>query len=62
MAGSRKPQEDPIEAHNHLQREYFGRRIKSTMHPKQTPYVLRQVEEVIRFGALQPGERVLDVG
>ncbi|MCS7350064.1 class I SAM-dependent methyltransferase [Thermoflexus sp.] len=61
MARSRKPQEDPIEAYNRLQREYLGRRIQSTMYPKRTPYVLRRIEEVIRFGEFQPGERVLDV-
>ncbi|SNB52273.1 Methyltransferase domain-containing protein [Thermoflexus hugenholtzii JAD2] len=53
---------NPIEAHNRLQQEYFGRRIKPTMRPERTPYVLRQVEEVIRFGDLRPGEVILDVG
>ncbi|WP_448590860.1 methyltransferase domain-containing protein [Thermoflexus hugenholtzii] len=51
-----------IEIHNQRQREYFGRRIKRTMWPERTPYVIRQVDEVICFGDLRPGERILDVG
>ncbi|MCX7895722.1 MAG: methyltransferase domain-containing protein [Thermoanaerobaculum sp.] len=54
--------DDLIRAHNVLQREYFGQRIKKTMLPERTPYVLRQVAEVVRVGGLLPGERVLDVG
>lgn len=53
---------DQVEAHNQLQRAYYGERIKPSMKPARTPYVLRQVDEVIRFGRLRPGERVLDVG
>jgi SAM-dependent methyltransferase len=53
---------EPIEAHNKLQQEYFGHRIKRTMLPERTPYVVRQVEEVLRFGDLRPGETILDVG
>jgi len=53
---------EPIEAHNRLQQAYFGRRIKPTMRLERTPYVLRQIEEVIRFGDLRPGETILDVG
>lgn len=53
---------DPIAEYNRVQQEYFGQRIKKTMVPARTPYVLRQVEGVIRVGDLKPGEKVLDVG
>ncbi|MGC8916475.1 MAG: class I SAM-dependent methyltransferase [Thermoanaerobaculum sp.] len=53
---------DSIADYNRLQREYFGQRIKKTMLPVRTPYVQRQVTEVVRVGCLRPGEKVLDVG
>lgn len=49
------------EEHNRLQREYFSR-LKQTMLPGATPYLLRHVEEVLAFADLQPAERVLDIG
>jgi SAM-dependent methyltransferase len=45
------------------QRAYFARGAnKKTMLPGATPYVLRHIDEVLAFGGLQAGERVLDVG
>lgn len=54
--------EGQIARHNQLQREYFGRRVKPTMRPARTPYVMRHLQELIGFGALQPGDRILEVG
>jgi len=51
-----------IETHNRRQQDYFGARIKSTMRPDRTPYIIRQLEELIEFGSLHPGERILEVG
>jgi SAM-dependent methyltransferase len=44
------------------QRAYYARGARKTMLPGATPYVLRQIDEVVRVGQLRSGERVLDVG
>jgi SAM-dependent methyltransferase len=51
-----------IEAHNRAQIAYFERAGKRAMQPSFAPYVQRQVDRLVRFAALEPGERVLDVG
>jgi SAM-dependent methyltransferase len=50
------------ERHNSTQRAYFEGREKPRMVPVDTPYVRRQLDEVIRHAELGPGQRVLDVG
>jgi SAM-dependent methyltransferase len=51
---------DPL--HNRAQREYFEGRPKPRMVPRNTPYLQRHVEQMIRRVPLHPGERILDVG
>jgi SAM-dependent methyltransferase len=51
-----------IERHNEAQLEYFERAGKRAMRPSATPYVRRQVDQLVRFGELSEGERVLEVG
>jgi SAM-dependent methyltransferase len=51
-----------VERHNRAQIEYFERAGKEAMKPSASPYVHRQVDELIRFGGIAAGERVLDVG
>jgi SAM-dependent methyltransferase len=53
---------DDLELHNRAQIEYFERAGKRAMQPSATPYVERQVDRLVTFGGLRPGERVLDVG
>jgi SAM-dependent methyltransferase len=50
------------EDHNREQRAYFEATVKPTMVPVSTPYVLRQVDEVIARAGIAPGASVLDVG
>jgi SAM-dependent methyltransferase len=50
------------ELHNRAQQDYYAGDLKTRMRPVSTPYVLRHVEEVIRFGGLRPGQRVLEGG
>jgi len=50
------------EEHNREQRDYFEASVKPTMVPTGTPYVLRQVDEVLRRARVGAGDRVLDVG
>ena len=49
-------------AHNRAQIEYFERAGKHAMQPSFAPYVQRQVDQLIAFAVLKPGDRVLDVG
>ena len=51
-----------IEKHNLQQRAYFESTFKRTMQPTDSAYLNRQVEELIRFARLEPGDRILDVG
>ena len=53
---------DNITTHNHRQRGYFERAIKQTMVPRRSPYLLRQVRELLRHAGIRPGDRVLEVG
>lgn len=53
---------EPVYAHNELQRSYYRHRLPGAMVPVRTPYVMRQIREMISFVQLRPGERVLDVG
>ena len=48
--------------HNEGQRRYFEERPLPRMVPMRSPYVVRQVEELVRFARLAPGERVLEIG
>lgn len=47
---------------NIAQRNYFESVEKRTMLPGDTPYIRRHIEELVRFGGIVPGERVLEVG
>jgi len=56
------PLRETLEEHNRRQRSYFERTRKRTMEPVRTPYVCRQVEEVMRAAQLAPSHHVLEVG
>jgi SAM-dependent methyltransferase len=65
MRSHRGQNNDPelsVEQHNRAQIEYFERAGKRAMRPTPSPYVERQVDELVRFAGLMQGERVLDVG
>lgn len=51
-----------IERHNASQRRYFERAPKPTMVPSDTPYLNRQIDELLSAARIRPGERVLEVG
>jgi SAM-dependent methyltransferase len=48
--------------HNEGQRRYFEERPLPRMVPVRSPYLVRHVEELVRFARLVPGERVLEIG
>jgi SAM-dependent methyltransferase len=48
--------------HNREQTDYFSAGVKTTMIPASTPYIERQIDEVVRFAGLQAGQRILEVG
>jgi len=56
------PSESEQETHNRRQRAYFENTVKKTMLPADTPYVRRQVSELMAFAELATGARVLEVG
>ncbi|MFQ5737484.1 MAG: class I SAM-dependent methyltransferase [Acidobacteriota bacterium] len=51
-----------LETHNRIQTDYFSRRLKSTMLPAATPYISRQVDEVLQLARVTSENRVLEVG
>lgn len=51
-----------IGRHNETQREYFASRVPPTMVPRDTPYVQRQIDQLLGAIALAPDARVLEIG
>jgi SAM-dependent methyltransferase len=51
-----------IEDHNRVQREYFESSVKRTMVPETTPYIRRQVDELLGFAGVRSDSSVLEVG
>lgn len=56
------PSRERVERHNRAQIAYFERAGKHAMRPTDSHYVQRQVDRLVDFGDLVPGELVLDVG
>lgn len=52
----------PDSIHNVEQRTYFETSLKKTMVPADSPYLRRHVDELLRFGGLSAGDRILEVG
>jgi len=48
--------------HNQAQRDYFESTLKQSMVPRETPYVIRQTDEVLRCAGVGPDDLVLEVG
>lgn len=51
-----------LDEHNLRQKNYFERTIKRNMVPRESCYLRRHVDEILRFARISPGERVLEVG
>ncbi|MBX7150016.1 methyltransferase domain-containing protein [bacterium] len=51
-----------IETHNQTQLDYFGKKIKDSMVPEASPYVVRQVDRLLACSKITQSERVLDLG
>jgi SAM-dependent methyltransferase len=54
--------EERLARHNKAQRDYFESTLKQTMIPAETPYVVRQTDEVLRCAGITPDDLVLEVG
>lgn len=57
-----KLNEQNIQKHNRLQINYYSFKIKSRMIPKATPYILKQVENLIKFADIKKENRILEIG
>jgi SAM-dependent methyltransferase len=57
MTGERQ-----IKEHNEKQLAYFGAGVKDTMRPADTPYVRRQVDEMLRTAGIEKHHRIIEVG
>ncbi len=51
-----------IKYHNDIQLDYFAQRIKKTMIPVNSPYVLRHVDFLLENSKIQLSDKVLEVG
>lgn len=56
------PSEKKMILHNRVQLNYFSRSEKKTMVPGSSPYVLKQIEQMMQFGAFSKDDSLLDVG
>ncbi|MFK7935753.1 MAG: class I SAM-dependent methyltransferase [Saprospiraceae bacterium] len=52
----------PIQYHNQVQLDYFGQKIKKTMIPVNSPYVLNHIDKILDFSQISREDKVLDVG
>ena len=59
MNSSVRPLND---AHNRAQRDYFEAGMKRTMLPRPSRYLERHIDELVRHAALEPTQRILEVG
>lgn len=50
-----------IRFHNNQQLDYFGQKIKKTMIPVASPYVLRHIREVIDFAGIKRSDKIIDI-
>ncbi len=48
--------------HNEVQINYYSAGIKSTMIPEASPYLLKQIDELVSFADIKPQDKVLEVG
>ena len=51
-----------MQLHNRKQIEYYSSKIKPRMVPKATPYIIRQIDELIKFANIEVTDTVLEVG
>src|SRR5687768_15670737 len=58
----RTMQPDQIQSHNQVQVDYFGKRLKTTMIPGMTPYIVSHIQKLVEVGGLTKQDRLLDVG
>lgn len=51
-----------IAAHNAYQRQYYDRSVKPRMIPTGSPYIHRQIDELVRAADLTRDDRIIEVG
>lgn len=51
-----------ISFHNREQLDYFGQKVKPTMVPVESPYVMKHVRSMLNFAAPDRTDRILEVG
>lgn len=50
------------EEHNLRQKQYFEKMVKPTMVPNNSPYLRRQVNELLKFSNISKQDRILEIG
>jgi SAM-dependent methyltransferase len=53
---------EALAQHNALQRRYYQQALKPHMLPADSPYLRRHVDQLLRFGGITAGDRLLEVG
>ncbi|WP_421985465.1 class I SAM-dependent methyltransferase [Roseivirga sp.] len=51
-----------ISFHNQEQLEYFGKKVKKTMIPVESPYVMNHIRHFLQFTDILVGQDILEVG
>lgn len=60
--GVRQLAQRELEEHNRQQRAYFEATVKPTLVPADSSYIRRHVDELFRFGNIEPRDRALEIG
>ena len=57
-----KKEKNSLKKHNAKQTAYYEEASYQNLKPEATPYVLRQIDELIKFGEIRQKSKVLEVG
>ncbi len=57
-----KKEKSSLKKHNAKQTAYYEEASYQNLKPEATPYVLRQIDELIKFGDIRPKSKVLEIG
>lgn len=62
MNGRTRPAQHRLEGHNLAQKDYYGGKLRKRMIPSDSPYIRRQIDELLKFSGIGGDDDILEVG